>query len=371
MLGPTMKPGLAYYISAHGYGHGVRSCDMLRVFLREYPGVPVVIVSDLPGAFLRNRLGGAPAELRPGSFDVGMVQLDSVRVDVPATLARVRDLYRRREELVEREARFIHEGNIGLVVADVAALPIEAAKRAGRPAVAVGNFGWDWIYEEFVPRDPRWAEAVSAFREGYAQADLLLRLPFHEPMSAFRRIEDIPLVAAPGRARREELAALTGARPDRTWVLLSFTTLDWDGRALDRVERLEAYEFFTVKPLEWSRRNIHAVDRERIRFSDVLASVDVVVSKPGFGLVSECAVNRKPLVYVDRTDFREYPILEAGVRRFLKHRLLPAERLYAGDLAEALAAIGRQPEPADALPEGGAEIAARRFAERLDLKKAL
>ncbi len=371
MLGPTMKPGLAYYISAHGYGHGVRSCDILRAFIRTYPGVPVIIVSDLPGAFLRNRLAGAPAEIRQGSFDVGMVQLDSVRVDVPATLERVRDLCRRRAEFIEREARFIHEREIGLVVADIPALPLEAAKRAGRPALAVGNFAWDWIYEEFIPRDPRWAEVVAAFREGYAQADRLLRLPFHEPMAAFRCIEDLPLVAEPGRARREELAAWTGARADRTWVLLSFTSLEWDDRALDRVERLEAYEFFTVKPLEWARRNVRAVDRERVRFSDVLASVDVVVSKPGFGLVSECAVNRKPLVYVDRTDFREYPVLETGVKKFLKHRRLPAERLYAGDLEEALAAIVREPEPADGLSAGGAEIAARRMAERLDLKKAL
>ncbi|HOW96334.1 MAG TPA: hypothetical protein P5567_13900 [Kiritimatiellia bacterium] len=366
-----MKPGLAYYISAHGYGHGVRSSDILRAFIRGYPGIPVVIVSDLPGPFLRNRLAGAPADIRPGSFDVGMVQLDSVRVDVPATLDRVRALCGRREELVGREARFLREREVGLVVADIPAMPLEAARRAGIPAVAVGNFGWNWIYEEFIPRDPRWAEAAAAFREGYARADVLLRLPFHEPMAAFRRIEDIPLVAAPGRARREELAALTGARPDRTWVLLSFTTLEWDGAALDRVERLGAYEFFTVRPLEWSRRNVHAVDRERMPFSDVLASADLVVSKPGFGLVSECVVNRKPLVYVDRADFREHPILEAGVKRFLKHRLLPADRLYAGDLEEALDAIVREPEPADELPGGGAEIAARRLAERLDPKNGL
>lgn len=363
----SMNPALAYYISAHGYGHGVRSCDILRTFLRLFPGVPAVIVSDLPASFLRNRLARATVEVRPGAFDVGMVQRDSVRVDVPATLDRVLELCRRREPLLKQETRFFRERNIGLVVADIPALPLRAAKQAGLPAVAVGNFAWDWIYEEFIPRDPRWAEVVSIFREDYAQADLLLRLPLHEPMVAFRRVEDIPLVATPGRPRREELAAMTGARPDRTWVLLSFTSLDWSEDALDRVERLDAYEFFTVKPLEWHRRNLHAVDREQIPFSDVLASADVVISKPGFGLISECAINRKPLIYVDRRDFREYPILEAGVKKYLKHQHLTAARLYDGDLSEELAAIAGRPGPEAELPSGGAAVAARRLAEQLGL----
>lgn len=363
--------GLAYYISAHGYGHGVRSSDILRAFRAVCPAAPVTVISDLPEPFLRNRLAGAPVEIRPGSFDIGMVQLDSVRVDVPATLERALALYGRRNELLDRETRFFRERNIGLVAADIPALPTEAAKRAGLPAVVIGNFGWDWIYEEFIPRDRRWADLVARLRAGYAQSDLLLRLPFHEPMRIFPRIEDLPLVAAPGRARRDELAALTGASLEKIWVLLSFTSLDWGQAALNRVERLEAYEFFTVKPLAWPRRNVHAVDRERLPFSDVLATADLVVSKPGFGLLSECVVNRKPLVYADRTDFREYPILEAELKKYLRHRHLPADQLYAGDLEEALAAVLCVPEPGVRLAGGGAEIAAQHLTDLLKGKLTL
>lgn len=355
-------PALAYYVSAHGYGHGVRSCDILRALLRLHPGLRIAVTSDLPAPFFHDRLGPDAVELRPGSFDVGMVQLDSVRVDVPATLARVERLYARRRPAIEAEIDFFRSAGIAAVVADIPAIPLEAAAEAGLPRIAVGNFAWDWIYSAFVERDRRWEPLVRFFEEGYRRADLLLRLPFADEMKIFPRREDVPIVAAPGRSRRRDLAALAGCRDDRRWVLLSFTSLEWNEEALDRVAALDRYEFFTVEPLAWRRPNIHPIDRRSVAFCDVVASVDAVVSKPGFGIVSECVVNRKPLAYVDRTDFLEYPLLEAAIRRFLKSVHVPAAQLYAGDIGDAVEALWTRPEPAESLPAGGAEIAARRIA---------
>ena len=352
---------IAYYISSHGYGHGVRSCDIIRAINRLYPQVRVTITTDMPAPFLRSRLETDRNAIRPGSVDVGMVQLDSIRVDVPATLEKVKALYARKAEAIRSEAAFLREAGVSLVVVDIAALPAEAAKAVGLPVIAVGNFAWDWIYVEFAVTNPEWIPLIREFERGYGMVDLLLRLPFAEPMKAFPKIEDIPLVATAGRSRRDELVKLTGCDPGKKWVLLSFTSLDWDVRALDEAERLSEYEFFTVKPLEWRRTNIHAIDRNQIPFSDVLASADVVISKPGFGLLSECVLNRKPLVYADRADFREYHVLVEGIERYLKNIHIPAEHLYRGELGEALEAIWKQPEPREMLAAGGDEIAAKRM----------
>jgi len=352
---------IAYYVTAHGYGHGVRSCDILRAVNQMRPGLPIVIVSDLPAAFFQARLNLGSFVHRPGSFDVGMVQPDSIRVDVPATLLKVEALYARREELIEREVSFLAGEGVGLVVADIPAIPLQAAAKSGIPRITVGNFAWDWIYSAYQAQDQRWAAVSRAFAEDYGKADLLLRLPFHEQMSAFPCVEDIPLVASPGRARRAEMAEITGARQDRPWVLLSFTTLEWDDRALESVGRIDGYEFFTVRPLYWERRNIHPIDREVIPFSDIVASVDAVLSKPGFGILSECIANRKPLIYAERSGFLEYPILESAIKRYLRHVHIPTERLYRGDLREALDAVWDLPEPPEAIPLGGDVIAAERI----------
>jgi hypothetical protein len=357
-----LGPRIAFYVTAHGFGHGVRSCDIVRALSAYAPEHPVVVISDLPEDFLASRLGagaGGLTTFRRAACDVGMAQVDSIRVDLDETLRQVRHLFDRADEVVRREAEFLNSGGFGLVVSDIPSLPIEAAKAAGLPCAAVGNFAWDWIYEEFAARDGRWSPIVERIRRGYACADLLLRLPFAEEMTAFPRRVDIPLVAEPGIDRRGELAEHARCEPGSTWVLLSFASLDWDAEALQRVRQMAGYEFLTVRPLAWEGRNIHPLDRRDFRFSDVLASVDVVVTKPGFGVLSDCAVNDKPIVYSDRSDFREYAVLERAVRGGFRCAHLPSELLYCGELTEAIEAARRAPAPAVRPPMGGGPVAAR------------
>ncbi|MBW7908858.1 MAG: hypothetical protein H3C50_08075 [Kiritimatiellae bacterium] len=344
---------LAYYITAHGYGHGARSCDILRALRERAPKAPIHVVTDLPRDFLAARLPPGPWHFRAGRFDVGMAQLDSIRVDIPATLRGCQALLNRADVLRQQELAFLERHEIAAVVCDIPAIPIQAARACGIPVLAVGNFAWDWIYDEFAAGDSAWQPIVRAFREGYAECDLLLRLPFAEPMAAFPRRVELGVPARPGVARRAELAAATGADPAKRWVLLSFTTLDWDDAALDRVRALREWEFFTVEPLRWNGPNFRAVQRSAFSYSDVLASCDAVLTKPGFGVLAECAVNDKPMIYVERTDFREYPVLEAAVKRHFRSVHLPSEDLYRGDLRAALEAIETASPAREAVRAGG------------------
>jgi hypothetical protein len=356
---------LAYYISAHGYGHGVRSCGIIRAINELYPQLNIQIVSTLPSTFLDNQFASCRNSIRAESFDIGMTQIDSIRVDVPSTLAKVRQLYSGRKERVKQEADFLKRQGIQLTVVDIPALPLEAAALAGIPRVAVGNFSWDWIYSEFVPQDSAWKPIVDVIREEYAKTDLLLRLPFCDSMNAFPHIEDIPLVASPGQSRRAEIAGLTQCDPAKKWILLSFTTLEWNDEALSKVERIREFEFFTVRPLEWNRGNIHPLDRKQMTFSDMFASMDAVISKPGFGILSDCIANRKPLIYADRSNFLEYQILIDAIRKYIRHVHIPASKLYLGDLRESLDRLWESPEPSETLPLGGDRIAANRIARFL------
>ena len=352
-----MMQKIAYYITAHGYGHGTRSCDLLNALHRAAPEIPILVKTDLPSAFMRSRIPEA-IELRSGAFDVGLVQKDSIHADVEASLACLEQVYVREEELIRQEVDFLKTENVGVVVADVPAIPLAAAQRVGIPNIATSNFGWDWIYEEFVERNPRWAFFVEKFRSVYRRADLLLRQPFAEPMEAFPHQIDLPLLAKPGVNRRDRVADSTGADSDKKWVLLSFTTLDLKSEALDLLASLSAYEFFSVEPLEWPGSSVRSVARSVISFADLVASVDIVVTKPGFGIVSECIANDRPILYSDRADFREYPILVEEIQRYCRQAFIPNAELYAGDFGRALLEIERADPPQFRMETGGAEEAA-------------
>lgn len=344
----------------------MRSCDILRAFSHLCPHVPIIIISALPERFLRNRLPGISFQFIQKSFDIGMVQLDSVRVDIPQTCERAYSLYVNSEPLIAGEREFLRRENAGLVVSDIPAVPLYAAARLGIPSLGVGNFGWDWIYGEYESQDPRWTRIIQHFQMGYAMADLLLRLPFSEPMRAFPNRLDIPIVASPGQNRRAFISNLTGANTNTIWVLLSFTSLEWDQTALKRAESFTHLSFFTVHPLEWpGLRNFYVVDRDQISYSDMLASADAVLTKPGFGAVSDVIVNQKPIVYAERSDFREYPLLVQGIQRFTRHCFLPAAALYSGDVETAILQAIHAAPPAEHAKSGGANIAAETLASYL------
>ena len=130
-------------------------------------------------------------------------------------------------------------------------------------------------------------------------------------MPQFDRTVDLPLLAKPGNDLRAEIAARYEIDPGRRWVLLSFSTLEWDEAAVREACRTEV-ELLTIRPLTWEAPNFSAIDRQEFAVTDLFATVDVVLTKPGFGVVSECIANQKPMIWVDRDSFRETPALVRG-----------------------------------------------------------
>jgi len=96
-----------------------------------------------------------------------------------------------------------------------------------------------------------------------------------------------------------------------------------------------------------------------------VAAADVVVSKPGYGIVSECAANDTALLYTSRGSFAEYDVMLAEMPRLLRCRYLAPEDLLAGDWQEAIEALLAQPRPAGRPRVDGASVAAAIILGRL------
>ena len=356
---------IAYYITAHGYGHGVRSTDILNALYAESPSVEIFVVSELPEWFLNSRLKFKPQGIRPKAFDVGMVQLDSVNVDLEATAERLEGLLKQWDGLVTQERAWLEESSIDVVVADIPGVPLEAAYELDLPCYAVGNFSWDWIYEEFVGEGYPWVEVIERFKNAYGKATELLELPFACPMESFTVSTLMPLVSVPGKNLRDDLSHSLGIPSDTVWVLLSFTTLEIDEPARQRIAALSQYSFLTIQPLNWPESNFYAVDPEQWGVPDIFATVDIVLSKPGYGVLSDCAVNDKPVVYVERTDFRETPFLIRELQRAFRQCHLPAASLYKGDIETALQSVMQQKLPSERIAADGGKSCAKHILQLL------
>jgi L-arabinokinase len=355
---------IAYYITAHGYGHGARSCDILHALRHADANVPIIVKTDLPRQFLTGRLPES-IEIRPGAFDTGMIQKDAIHHDLEASLEAVVELYANESELIEQEAAFLRDESVGVVVADIPAIPLAAAQKERIPDIACGNFGWDWIYSEYVQYDQRWQCYADKIRTVYQNTHLLLQQPLSEPMSAFPNRIKLALLAKSGTERKERIVELSGADSKKQWLLLSFYALSLDQAALDHFAMLKDVEVFCVEPLKWPGSCVHSLSPHDVSFSDILASMDVVVTKPGFGIISECIANDKPIVYSNRANFAEYEMLVGHIEQYCQNTLILNEELYAGRLERALGKIAKAPPPPKKMPRGGAGHAAKQILKRL------
>src|SRR5690606_32920851 len=95
-----------------------------------------------------------PARIHETACDSGAVQLDSLDLDMAATLAAAAAFEATADRAAERLAHEFAAAGTRVVVCDAPAMPFTAARLADIPAVALTNFTWDWIYDDFVADHP-------------------------------------------------------------------------------------------------------------------------------------------------------------------------------------------------------------------------
>jgi L-arabinokinase len=348
---------IAAYITGHGFGHATRMAAILGATAAHVPGLRLSLISTAPEWLFRLNLA-APFAFRSRALDVGVIQEDSIRLNARATLDAYARVLEGQAAVIEEEAALLRRAGVDLVVADIPPAAFPVARRLGVPSVGISNFSWDWIYAAYVRDLPDRAPLVEAIRAAYGEADLFLRLPFHGPCDAFPIVRDIPMVARRGRCPRAEVRRRLGLSGDRPTVLLSFGGFDIRGIDFGQVARLDEYQFLTTQAPPQPVGNVRVVAMDGLRYEDLVAQADAVITKPGYGIVSDCLANRVPVLYTSRGEFAEYACLVAGLQRFGVSRFIDNADLLAGAWREALGGLLGQPRVWEDLPADGAHVAA-------------
>jgi L-arabinokinase len=94
-------------------------------------------------------------------------------------------------------------------------------------------------------------------------------------------------------------------------------------------------------------------------YEDLVRAVDVVISKPGYGIVSDCIANDTALLYTSRGHFPEYDVLVREMPRVMRCGFLEMDDFRSGRWTDALDRVAATPPPPVRPPVDGATVAAR------------
>jgi hypothetical protein len=352
---------LVYYITGHGFGHAVRSAEIIRGLQSRRPELPIHVCTTAPD-WLFPPLAGQ----RRVALDVGVIQADALQTDYDETLRQLGDLVAHADEIIAREATYLRGVNAGLVVADIPPTAFMAAQAAGVPSVGVANFSWDWIYEPYLQSRSDGQPLYEWLRASYSAADVLQRLPLHGDLSTFRTIEDVPLVTRRPSAAKPELRARLGLQPDERAVLLGFGGLGLSGLDSTRLAELPECRFvITDKELQTQAPlppNVLLAPVRQDNYTDLMAACDIVITKPGYGMVASCLAEQLPLLYTDRHDFREYNVLVQAIEQYGRGVHIPQTDLLSANFGPYLQRLDSlTPSSSTPLETNGAEIVAERL----------
>ena len=358
----TMATMLAVYVSGHGYGHATRVGEVLRALRRQEPAMPLSIVTSGPEGLYRRAVPG-PFDFRAEACDTGLAQKSALVIDEEGTVGAWWRFQAGYAERVSREASWLREAGAAVVLGDIPPLAFDAAAEAGVPSFALANFSWDWIYRHFAGRQPALHEAADRAAAAYARCGLLLELPFAGDLEAFPARTRIPLVARRPGVTRDDARRRLGV--DGPVVLVSFGGLGLPGFDPAVLAEMPSFTFLVADAAGGLPSNVRVVgntdlDRAALEYVDLVGAADVVVTKPGYGIVSDAIGAGTRMIYTDRGDFPEYPILVREMAQWLACEYVTNAQVLKGGFRAEIEAVIARPMPPPPPLDG-----ARRAAERI------
>lgn len=363
------RKNILFYLSGHGFGHAVRQIEIMKEIFKkniEYNcEFNIFVRTAAPEWLFANSFGHYFSEYfrqRQRQYDkkcwserfrfshlindVGTIQKDSLNIDSDATLRNARKFYLNIPKLAETEYSFIRANKIDIVVGDITPLAFAAANGTRIPAIGITNFSWDYIYEGFLDEHPAFEEVIDCLKTYYSRCDLLLKLPYSCPLDAFPKSKDVPLLARTPYLSREDVFDILNYNPkdfeNKKTAMISFGGFDTNGLKLNALNDFKDFIFLTTLPpdsVSGYPENVRYVDTSTagISFENLFKIFDVIITKPGYGVVGDIICADSRCIYTDRGNFKEYDFLVSCLNNHARSAVyIEREKLLNCELSVAL-----------------------------------
>lgn len=306
----TIPLNIAYFISPHGFGHAARASAVMSAIHRANPAVEFEIFTRVPSWFFANSL---PAPFRYHSLltDIGLVQHNSLRENLPATIERLGQMLPFASELIDPLARQVTATGCRMLLCDIAPMGVAVAAATGIPSVLVENFTWDWIYDGYTGYNGALQPHIEYLRGIFAAADYHIQT---EPVCAPHAVD---LTTAPVSRLIREPAAVVRRKlnipAEANVVMMTMGGIAWDYTFLSQLARFPDIYFLLAgdqPELKSPPPNLRLLATNSAIFHpDLINAADVVIGKVGYSTLAEIYQAGAVYGYIARPEFRESPYL--------------------------------------------------------------
>lgn len=142
-------------------------------------------------------------------------------------------------------------------------------------------------------------------------------------------------------------------------MLVGFGGIRLETLPFDKLDSMAPFRFIVDGPVPPGLTRVLSIEALPFSFKTVMASVDLIMTKPGYGTIIEAVALQKPVVYVRRYNFADEQSLVAYLHRYGLGAELALDDFLAGRWRMILSTARTSANPVHAAPplSGAAEAA--------------
>jgi hypothetical protein len=360
------RPHLLLALSSHGFGHLSQAAPVVNQLRALMPELRMTVRGLFPAEQIKRRIF-EPDAIEPIADDFGMVMHHALSVDTEASLAAYLQAHQNWSEKVAALAAHLQDTEVDLVLSDIPYLTLAAAHQAGIPGIALCSLNWADILEHYLGSEDTAKDTVrdttkeraliATIRSSYQSAQYFLQPAPSMEMPQLTNTLAIGPVCTPGTNQRATLAHNI-ALPDNAYLVLvgmggvnyPLSLSAWPAMIHQKpVYYLVSEEMLVVPETAPARLkdqrstadqdiqeipdnivNTISIAQTGLSYSDLVASVELIITKPGYGMFVEAAAAGVPVLYVERPGWPEAPALTDWLQSVAHCAEIDTETLQRG-----------------------------------------
>lgn len=302
----------AFYITNHGFGHASRNVPVIKNLLQDDSKCKIFVKTDsMRCEFLKRNLSDYSAQIYyyEDCKETGLVLQDGQMIpDIARMEKQIKEDFTHWDEYINREKDFLEKNRVDIVVADIIAWALKAAKKCHIPCVLIGNFTWAQMYKSFYGQDI-W-EPYSAC---YQLADKAVWYDIHaeELHQQCSEYECVSLISR--EVNKKEVETIRNSY-SKEIVFVSLGASAEIGESIYVGDK--PYEFLTTRGVNLKGENVHALPLDTVNTPDYIAASDYVIAKGGWSTVAEILLQGKKCALV----FRGNNLEDNNTKQILERR---------------------------------------------------
>tara|TARA_B110001454_G_scaffold44824_1_gene43839 strand:+ start:8110 stop:9117 length:1008 start_codon:yes stop_codon:yes gene_type:complete len=271
---------ILYFVSDHGLGHLTRSIAIMREFSDEAE----FVIRNSNTQFIEESLPNAKAI--SGKTDQGTLsQNNGISIDWEKSKIAIDTWYDEFDSTLIKEQEIISKINPDLIITDVSPLPLPISKKLDIPSIVISNFTWIDMFSNI----PGFQN--NFLSELYQNASMCIQLPLSTPMSIFKNKQKIGLVSKKPTKSKDYVRKTLGVEESKFLILINLPS-----NFTINVPSEPNIQIVTTGAKINSANSI--MIQPWVEGQNLIASSDLVVSKCGYGMISECLTNGVPIKFL-------------------------------------------------------------------------